>query len=66
MSFLIESNFVLQDYPQERGELMAYMYTDFFPFFVGTLILPPKSPKPETYIKTIKNLSTADKEKQDE
>ncbi|WCR59886.1 MAG: hypothetical protein PG978_001338 [Wolbachia endosymbiont of Ctenocephalides felis wCfeF] len=58
MSFLIESKFVLEDYPQEQGELMAYMYSDFFPFFVGTLILPPRSPSPETYIKTIKNLST--------
>ncbi|CAN2144241.1 hypothetical protein WSPTPLR_05980 [Wolbachia pipientis] len=68
MSFLVDSQYVLMNTPYEYGELMAYMYSDFFPFFVGTLILPPKSPKPETYIKTIKNLSTADKkdDKKDE
>ncbi|MGL9688587.1 MAG: hypothetical protein ACR5K6_02330 [Wolbachia sp.] len=69
MSFLIESNFVLESAPQEQGELMAYMYSDFFPFFVGTLILPSRSPSPETYIKTIKNLSSPAKppeEKPDE
>ncbi|WP_264338225.1 hypothetical protein [Wolbachia endosymbiont (group A) of Cheilosia soror] len=63
MSFLIDSRYVFNNTPSELGEIMAYMYSDFFPFFVGTLILPPKSPNPETYIKTIKNLSTADTDK---
>lgn len=67
MSFAIESRFVLERHPQEVGELMAYLYSDFFNFFVGTLILPPKSPKPETYIKTIKNLSDkADEDKKED
>ncbi|MGL9778824.1 MAG: hypothetical protein ACR5K5_00875 [Wolbachia sp.] len=65
MSFAIESRFVLERHPQEIGELMAYLYSDFFNFFVGTLILPAKSPKPETYIKTIKNLSTEQDEKEE-
>ncbi|WP_264337313.1 hypothetical protein [Wolbachia endosymbiont (group B) of Dolichovespula media] len=66
MSFATESRFVLERHPQEIGELMAYLYSDYFNFFVGTLILPPKSPKPETYIKTIKNLSTEEKKEEKE
>ncbi|WP_395463560.1 hypothetical protein [Wolbachia endosymbiont of Cantharis cryptica] len=69
MSFAVESKFVLERHPEEVGELMAYVYSDFFHEGLGTLILPPKSPKPETYIKIIKNLSPelpTDKEKPEE
>ncbi|MDG7057549.1 MAG: hypothetical protein LKM43_05410 [Wolbachia endosymbiont of Penenirmus auritus] len=62
LSFLVESHYIFNQKPKEIGEMMGHLYTEGFSFCLGTLILPPRSPRPETYIKTIKNLSTKPQE----